>query len=249
MSRSDVQKFVKTSSLLRLETEKYKAATRKLNRKKQELRASLKELLPVGASFGAGDFVVTTIKRRSYRGISEAIVRKSIVEHWDPSNKKIDEMMKSVAKLRKGPIRKHLNVSKTNKTTSVAPADVRPLLQQLGDIERQLQRYATVFQDGVKTLKATVSLFHDPVIRFMGGGADTRNITIALENGMKEKWKLKRQSTRLPITKGSLLAALQQATGADVDEYTDNVIHILESRRKQSVRLTNPSIVRDYTIL
>ena len=244
MSRNDVKQFVKATSTLRLENDKFKAATKDLTTRKKELRAQLKNLLPTG-SFRAGEFVVTTLKRSSYKGISELLVRNAIAEHYGSADI-TDAVLSTIAINRKGPESKHVVVSQTSKTTTAGPTEVHALLAEFGAVEKQMKQYKDEFNLSVSNLKSTVSSFESPVAVFMSGGSDTRNISISLENGLIEKWKLKRCSTRLPITIITLKQALQQATGNTVHDYADAVINILDENRKTCVKLTHPRIQRAY---
>ena len=239
-----MKKFVKASSALSLEKKKFSQATKEMEERRKQLRFQLKNLLPDKGCFNAaGDVTVTVLERSSYKGISEAMVRSTTMEHFggaDLTNKVLD----GIAVKRKGPTAKHLVVSTTKKSTTTTPEGVRELLREFGAVEQQLKRYKTEFGESVSKLKSTISSFELPVATFLEGGSDTRNISIDLENGMVEKCKLKRQSTRLAITKTTLQQALQKATGDTVHDFADSVMNHLDTYRKTSVRLTHPRIDR-----
>ena len=241
MSRNDVKHFVKASSALRLKSEKFKKATKAINAQKQELRYQLKNLLPAKGSFRAADFVVTTLERCSYKGISEAMVRSCIVENFNTSDR-TTAVLRSIASKRKGPKTKQVVVSAKNKTTTAAPVEVHGLLEEFGRVEKQMKQYKKEFDESVSELKSIINSYETRVSNFMSGGSDKRNISLALDNGMVEKWILKRQSTRMAITLDTLERALQQATGETVDDYADDVMHILDSNRKTTVKLIYPRI-------
>ena len=250
MSRFDVKQFVQASSALRLEQEKHKQATKELRDRKSELRNRLKDALPSNKSFRAAGFVVTTLNRRSYRGITESMIRQAISEHWNGTNNNTNSIMKAIADLRKGPLSSHINVSEKAKTISDTPADISSLLEEYGMLEKRVRDKDTEYKSRVANLKATVDSFQAPVIQFMGGGGrNKRNITLSMDSGLVERWKLVRNSVRLPITKGRLQQALLAGAGESADDYFENVMAILDKHRKVTVKLKNPKIMRDYSTM
>ena len=245
MSRNDVKLFVKASSALRHKTSIFKKATKALTTQKQELRYQLKNLLPSKGSFRAGeDCILTTLQRCSYKGINEALIRSCIIENFN-SDDRTNNVLRAIAVKRRGPKTQQVVVSAKNKTTTAAPPEVRGLLEEFGRVGKQMKQYKKEFDESVAEFKSIINSYETPVSNFMSGGADRRSISIALDNGMVEKWKLKRQSTRKPITLNTLQQALQQATGAETaDDFADNVMFILDSHRNTTVKLVYPRIER-----
>jgi hypothetical protein len=244
---------------LRLAQNTFKASTKDLANRKQILREKLKEQLPDTGTFRTGNRVVSTLLRSSYKGITEPMIRRAIdtefasnnVTHLFDATEACDRILARVAEQRKGPVRKHVIVSKNTKNkVSETPLETRALLEEYGRLLHEFHEKKTAFTSDISSLKSSIKSKETSVMEYLvlnGGGRRAPRISIRANNGYVEKWKLKLQSRRVPITAVSLKSALTEvAGGAYPDEWADLVMTILNGHRKESVKLTNPRLLRDF---
>jgi hypothetical protein len=258
--QSDLKMWIKSSADLRLAQDTFKASTKDLVNRKQILREQLKEQLPDTGTFRTGNRVISTLLRSSYKGITEPMIRRAIdaefasnnVTHLFDATEACDRILARVAEQRKGPVRKHVIVSKnTKKKVSETPLNTRALLEEYGRLLHEFHEKKTAFTSDISSLKSSIKSKEASVMEYLvlnGGGRKAPRISIRANNGYVEKWKLKLQSRRVPITAVSLKHALTEAVqnGAYPDEWADLVMTILNGHRKESVKLTNPRLLRDF---
>lgn len=146
-------------------------------------------------------------------------------------------------------------VSKNTKNKiSETPLETRELLEEYGRLEEEWHEKKMTFTGNTKSLKSSINSNKASVREYLvlnGGGRRAPRISMRDNNGYVEKWRLKLQSRRVPITAVSLKSALAEVArneSASPDQWADLVMVILNGYRKDSVKLTNPRLLRDTGI-